>query len=363
MISSNSINRKRVAILIENQFEDSEFQIPYTALQQANATITVVGSRMNDEYNGKRGTVSIQPDATATEVRSEDFDAIIIPGGSAPDRMRRNQNMVRLVIDAMAQQKLIAAVCHGPQLLIEADQLRGKRATGFISIRKDMQNAGASYLDDSVVVDENLITSRRPGDLPLFTTMVLVQLGLSVEDVILPDAGDRSYEWWQLGEQWGGSSRQDILNALNTAILGERYTISAFQQYSERSTDVEAKVVLSEAIATKQHNMQLLEQRLAAFGEQVTWQTLGSEAFATLQNWLQANDNNLAILRRALGDIQTGLIDAAHFSGQITDPFTAEVFDQIHENLSRLEQRLGDLYRARAGERVQPPMPTTIAAN
>ena len=104
------------------------------------------------------------------------------PGGHAPDHIRVNDQAVRLVINAMAQGKLIAAVCHGPQVLVEADQLRDKQATGFRSIRKDMQNAGATYIDEPVVVDGNLITSRRPGEgLPMFTTMILSRLGLPMD--------------------------------------------------------------------------------------------------------------------------------------------------------------------------------------
>jgi hypothetical protein len=90
------------------------------------------------------------------------FDAVIIPGGMAPDKMRRNPNTVGFVQDAMQQGKLVAAVCHGPQVLIEGDLLRGKQATGFIAIRKDMINAGANYIDEPLVIDGNLITSRQP---------------------------------------------------------------------------------------------------------------------------------------------------------------------------------------------------------
>ncbi|MBD0325484.1 MAG: type 1 glutamine amidotransferase, partial [Pyrinomonadaceae bacterium] len=133
--------KKRVAILVEKNFEDSEFQIPYNALQAAGAEVTVLGSRMNEEYAGKQGKVSIKPDGTTTEARAEDFDAVVIPGGTAPDTMRTNMKTVRFVQQAVEQNKLVAAVCHGPQLLIEGDLLRGRRATGFRAIRKDMQNA------------------------------------------------------------------------------------------------------------------------------------------------------------------------------------------------------------------------------
>ncbi|MFE4105555.1 DJ-1/PfpI/YhbO family deglycase/protease [Almyronema epifaneia] len=353
---------KRVAILIENQFEDAEFQVPYTALKQAGVETVVLGSRMNDEYTGKRGQVTLRPNATATEVRSEDFDAILIPGGGAPDQIRLNPNAVRLVMNAIAQDKIVAAVCHGPQVLIEADQLQGKQATGYRSIRKDMQNAGATYIDEPVVVDGNLITARQPGDLPLFTTMLLSALRLDLSGEALPELGGQNDSWWQLAEKWGGSSRQDIVNALNAATVGERYTLSAFEKYLEKVSDTELRVILQAVMTTKRQHLALLEQRLSAFDEKVTWQAVGSEAFATLQNWLQASDN-MAITRRALGDIQTGVVDALHLAAQLTDPTTVEIFSQIEDNLSRHEQRFADFYRARAGAQVQPPSPTTVAAS
>jgi protease I len=358
--TSNSSTKTRVAILIESGFEDSEFQVPYTALKRTDADVVVLGTRMNEEYKGKRGKVSIKPDATTTEVLSDDFDAIVIPGGHAPDRIRTNDHAVKLIMDAMAQEKLIAAVCHGPQVLIEADQLRGKEATGFRAIRKDMQNAGVTYIDEPVVVDGNLITSRRPGDLPLFTTMILGYLGLSMDES-LPDPADESYDWWELGAKWGGSSRQDITNVINTALVGERYTMGAFRQYNERINDPETNMVLSEILAVKESHIERLEVRLRRLGETVTWQAIGSEAFATLQGWLQSSDEK-EILRRALGDLQTGLVDASHFSAQLTDPVTSDLLDQIASNLSRLEERVGDLYRARLGRNVEAPMPTTMAA-
>lgn len=360
MTSTNANKPVRVAILIENHFEDSEFKIPYTALKQAKADVVVLGSRMNEEYQGKRGKVSIKPDATPTEMRSEDFDAIIIPGGSAPDNIRANPNAVRLVMNAMAQNKLVAAICHGPQVLIEADQLRGKQATGFRSIRKDMENAGATYINEPVVVQDNLITARQPGDLPMFTVTLLTQLGLSLEGTTLPESTDLNYEWWKLGEAWGGSKRSDLVNALNTAITGEQYTAKAFEQYAQRASDLELKTVLQEVCTTKQNHIQRLESRLAAFNEKVSWQAIGSEVYASLQSLLQSS-NEVDILRRAIGDLQTGVVDTYHLCGQLTDPKTVSIIADIEENLAKHEQRLSDLYRARLDNRVQPPMPTTIA--
>lgn len=363
MSSSNgNISTKRVAILIENDFEDSEFKVPYTALKKAGAETIILGSRMNETYKGKRGQVSVTPDGTAAEVLSEDFDAIFIPGGAAPDKIRQNVNAVRLIMDGIAQGRLIAAVCHGIQVLIEADQLRGKRATGFSSIRKDIQNAGATYIDEPVVMDGNLLTSRQPGDLALFTVTLLSSLGLRIEGMTFPETSDQTFEWWKLAEAWGGSSRYDIVNALNTALVGERYTVAAFKEYGSKVSDVQLSMVLREALTTKQRHIETLESRLAAFNEQISWQAMGSEALARLQMWLQSTQNDQDIMRRALGDIQTGLYDSTHLSGQLTDPITAKIFEEIASNLCQHEQLFAELYRDRSGQNVQPPSPTTVIA-
>ncbi len=363
MVSSNSAsNTKRVAFLVEKNFEDSEFKIPYEALKNAGANVTVVGSRMNDEYHGKKGNVSIQPDATATEVRSEDFDAIVIPGGGAPDKVRANPNAVRLVMDAIAQNKIIAAVCHGPQVLIEADALRGKYATGYRAIRKDLQNAGANFVDEPLVVDGNIITARRPGDMAIFTTALLTRLGLTIEGLDFPEESNRTFEWWKLAESWGGSDRNDIVNTIRIANSGEHYTYKVFEEYINRVSDPEIRTVLAEVRSEKERNIHLLESRLQAFGEEATLETAGSEALAALQSWLQSSDD-LEVLRRALGDVQTGVVDSYSLCAKLTDPLTTEIFEQIESNLARCEQRLGDLYRARAGDRVAAPEPTTVAAS
>ena len=350
--------RKRVSILLENQFEDSLLQVPTTALRKAGATVTILGSRMNEEYQGKRGTVSVKPAATPTEVRAEDFDAIVIPVGC----IRANPNVVRLITHAMELDKLVAAVGYGPQILIDANQLKGKQATGVRSIRRDIMNAGATYLNEPVVVDSNLVTARQPGDLPMFATMILNHLNLDIRGTTLPDVSNHKFEWWKLGATWGGSSRQDIVNALITAIMGERYTLEAFMQYSNRVSDRNLRLFLQGLSSTKQYHVEQLEARLHdAFQETVTWQAVGSEAYATLQSWLQSSDN-LSILRRALGDIQTGVVDVYHLCSQLTDPHTVRIFEGIEQDLAHHEQRLGELYRDRSKDAVKPPMPTTMAA-
>lgn len=353
---------KKVAILVEKNFEDSEFQIPYTALQKAGAEVTVLGSRMNETYTGKQGKVSIEPDGTTTEMLAEDFDAVVVPGGMAPDTMRTNMKTVRFVEDAMQQHKLVAAVCHGPQVLIEGDLLKGRRATGFRAIRKDMQNAGANFTDEPLVVDGNLITSRQPGDLPIFTTAILNRLGLSIRDTTLPDESNRDADWWRLGEAWGGSTAAEIADAINTGIRGERYALTAFEHYAEKATDDELRNVFKEICGTKERHIEKLEARLSELGEKETFQAAGSGAWATLKGWLQSN-SEVAVLRRALGDLQTGVVDAYNLRNQLTDPVTVRIFDEIEVDIAKHEHRVAELYHARVGkDRIKPAAPTTGAA-
>jgi protease I len=353
---------KKVAILIEQGVEDSEFQIPFSALERAGAEVTVLGSRVNENYTGKNNVVSVKADATTTEARAADYDAVIIPGGMAPDKMRTNMKTVRFVQEAVGQGKLVAAVCHGPQVLIEGDLLKGKRATGFRAIRKDMQNAGANYENAALVVDGQLITSRRPSDLPIFATAILRRLGLAEQNYPLPDENDLTSEWWQVSERWGGQSKQEIVDAINTAIRGERYALNAFEKYAEGATDAAAKSLLSEIIVSKRRHLQMLEGRLATLGGELDLQATGSGAWATVKGLFQSNSDE-ALLRRAMGDLQTGVVDAFNLTNQTTDPVTAAIFDEIEVDLARHEQMVADLLRERFAQgEAAPPAPSTGAA-
>jgi protease I len=168
-----TLSGKRVAILIEDEFEDRELVGPLDALRDAGATVTIVGPQAGTEYRGKRGQASIAADLAAGRARITDFDALVIPGGHAPDRMRMRHAMVDLVRDAMAAGKPVAAICHGAQLLISADALKGRTLTCWPSIAVDVKNAGGLYVDKPVVEDGNLITSRKPDDVPLFNEAIV----------------------------------------------------------------------------------------------------------------------------------------------------------------------------------------------
>ena len=137
----------------------------------------VVGSGTQPSYKGKRGKATIKVDIDADKVRAKDFDAVIIPGGYAPDKMRLHQPMIDLVKKAHDLGKVVAAICHGPQLLISADIVRGRRVTSWPSVAIDLKNAGAKWIDEPVVRDMNLITSRKPSDLPVFNRAIIQALG------------------------------------------------------------------------------------------------------------------------------------------------------------------------------------------
>jgi len=164
---------KRIAILAEEGFEDSEVIEPMRAMKDAGARVVVVGSGSQESYRGKRGRATIKVDVTADKVSAEDFDAIIVPGGYASDRMRLHQSMVDLVRKAHDLGKVVAAICHGPQLLISADIVRGRRVTSWPSVAVDLKNAGADWTDEPLVQDGNLITSRKPADLPRFNKAII----------------------------------------------------------------------------------------------------------------------------------------------------------------------------------------------
>ncbi len=167
---------KRIAILAEEDFEDSELMEPLRAMKDASARVVIVGSGSKQRYKGKRGSATITVDTTADKVKAEDFDAVIIPGGYAPDKMRMYQPMVDLVRKAHDDAKIVAAICHGPQLLISAGILKGRRVTSWPSVAVDLNNAGATWVDEPVVRDVNIITSRKPADLPKFNKAIIEAL-------------------------------------------------------------------------------------------------------------------------------------------------------------------------------------------
>src|SRR3970040_1368832 len=166
---------KRIAILAENMYQEMELWVPYYRLKEEGADVKVVGAGGAKSYTSKHG-YPVNVDVQAEDVSAKDFDGVVIPGGYAPDMMRRSKAMVQLVKDAFSAGKPVAAICHAGWMLCSAGVLRGKTATCFHSIKDDVINAGARYVDEEVVVDGNLITSRFPADIPAFCREIVKAL-------------------------------------------------------------------------------------------------------------------------------------------------------------------------------------------
>jgi protease I len=173
MTSHAELSGKRVAMLVEDEFEDRELTGPLDALRAAGVAVTLVGPVAGAEYKGKRGQTVVSADIAAGSAKVDAFDALVIPGGHAPDKMRMRHAMVDLARDVMTAGKPVAAICHGPQVLISANVLRGRTLTCWPSIAIDVKNAGGLYVDKPVVEDGNLITSRKPDDVPMFSEAIL----------------------------------------------------------------------------------------------------------------------------------------------------------------------------------------------
>jgi protease I len=163
---------KRAAILVEQQYQEMEVWYPCYRLREAGCKVTFVGPEAGQTYPSKLGYPA-KSDKAAKEVSVNDFDIIVIPGGFAPDFIRRSEPMIRLVSDMAEQGKVVAAICHGPWVLCSTQALKGKKATCFFAIKDDVINAGAKYADAEVIRDGNLITSRKPDDLPAFMQNII----------------------------------------------------------------------------------------------------------------------------------------------------------------------------------------------
>jgi len=163
---------KKILILVETLYNEFEFWYPYYRLKEAGARVTVVGSGSAATYHSKAG-LPARADATAEAVAVADYDGVIIPGGYAPDHMRRYPAMVNLVKGFAEAGKLVAAICHAGWMLVSADIIRGRRVTSYFSIKDDLLNAGGNWVDEEVVVDGRLVTSRTPDDLPAFMRTII----------------------------------------------------------------------------------------------------------------------------------------------------------------------------------------------
>lgn len=166
---------KKVVLLAENHYQELELWVPYYRLKEEGAEVVVVGTGSSRTYTSKLG-YPVDVNKEAKEIDMSKYDGVVIPGGYAPDLMRRYPEMVRIVREGHQRGKVVAAICHAGWMLASAGIVKGKKVTGFMSIRDDLINAGANYVDEEVVTDGNLITSRKPDDLPAFCREIIAAL-------------------------------------------------------------------------------------------------------------------------------------------------------------------------------------------
>lgn len=169
------LSGKKMVIAVENMFNTHEFWYPFFRLKEAGCEVVVMGSGSAETYSGKPGT-EVTVDVNADQVSAADYNGIVIPGGYAPDFMRRYPKMVQLVRDFNADGKVVAAICHAGWMLASAEILQDKSVTSVFAIKDDLIHAGANWVDQEVVVDGNLITSRTPDDLPAFMRAIIAAL-------------------------------------------------------------------------------------------------------------------------------------------------------------------------------------------
>jgi protease I len=166
----------RVAFIVDEMYEDSEFRVPYERVKDGGHEAVIVGLEAGKTIKGKKGKDTLTTDVAIGDVSPDEFDALVIPGGYSPDKIRVDQGMVAFTKKIADADKPVAAICHAGWMLAEADLLRGKTVTSWPSIKTDLINAGANWVDQEVVEDGNIITSRKPDDLEAFTKTLLAQI-------------------------------------------------------------------------------------------------------------------------------------------------------------------------------------------
>ena len=167
---------KNIAVIIDDMFEDSEYTEPATSFTKTGHNLIHIGLKKGKIIKGKKYGTEITIDKAIKNSSVDDYDALLIPGGYSPDKFRSHDEAVKFVKDFMRSGKPVFSICHGPQLLITADVLKGRKITGWKSIIQDIKNAGAIFIDEEVVEDDNLISSRSPRDLPAFIHTSLKKL-------------------------------------------------------------------------------------------------------------------------------------------------------------------------------------------
>ena len=166
----------KIACLLGQGFEDTEFQKPYEEFKKAGHEVVVIGIEANQELKGDKGKVNFTTERGIKDVRPEEFQALLIPGGNSPDKLRANDNMVQFTHSMFNQNKPVFAICHGPQLLLTADCHKNRTMTAWKTIQGDLSKAGADVKNEPVVVDRNLVTSRMPDDITQFVEESLAMM-------------------------------------------------------------------------------------------------------------------------------------------------------------------------------------------
>ncbi|HET9752935.1 MAG TPA: type 1 glutamine amidotransferase domain-containing protein [Myxococcales bacterium] len=169
----------KIACVLGQGFEDSEFRVPYDRLKAEGYQVDVIGLKAGEELKGYKGKEKVKADKSIDQVNADDYDALLIPGGQSPDHLRVDKRMVDFVKAFDKAGKLVAAVCHGPQLLIAAHLVKGRTLTAWQTIQDDLKQIGATVKDEPVVIDRNWITSRKPDDLPQFSEAIVEELEAS----------------------------------------------------------------------------------------------------------------------------------------------------------------------------------------
>ena len=173
----------RIACVLGQGFEDSEFRVPYDRLKEEGYQVDVIGVKAGEELKGYKGKEKVKVEKSIDQVKTEDYDALLIPGGQSPDHLRADRRMVEFVKKFDQAGKPIAAVCHGPQLLIAAHLVKGRTLTAWQTIQDDLRQIGATVKDEPVVRDRNWITSRKPDDLQQFSDAIVEELERSESGV------------------------------------------------------------------------------------------------------------------------------------------------------------------------------------
>ncbi|WML67886.1 MAG: Deglycase [Methanoregula sp. SKADARSKE-2] len=166
----------KIAVLITDRFQDREYEQPGEVFQKAGPQLILVGLRANTRITGEDGATA-RIDRAVRDVSVSDFDALLTPGGYSPDKLRVDPDAVRFAREFVESRKPVFAICHAAQILITAQVLKGRHLTGWLSLVQDIKNAGAEYVDAEVVVDRNIVSSRKPDDIPAFVRASLEMLG------------------------------------------------------------------------------------------------------------------------------------------------------------------------------------------